>query len=230
MDEREEKKSEANSGEESSGSPKKPQSGKPKKSAVPPKAAAGQAAAGKPPRRPPKPKGPQYEDLEDDPLLEALRERFGEGKVGAQVFLAQKIYTLDFEVLFDAMLFLRDRAEWDYDYLVDLTVLDYLGLEEKRFCMVYHLYSYQNASLIRVKSRVRGDEVVPSVVQIWKTADWMEREVYDMFGVEFSGHPGLKRILLPEDWTGFPLRKDYDIKLQDQAWIRKHLRIRKVPS
>jgi len=187
------------------------------------------AAAG--PRKPPpgRSRGPSYEDLEDDELLEKLRERFGAERIEGQSFLEQPIYTIDFAVIYDAMLFLRDLPGREFSYLVDLTALDYLG-EGKRFCLVYHLYCPASQELIRVKTRLLEDEVSPSVFSIWKTADWMEREIYDMYGIEFSGHPDLKRILLPEDWHGFPLRKDYDIKLQDQAWIRKHLRIRKVPN
>ncbi len=63
------------------------------------------------------------------------------------------------------------------------------------------------------------------MVSVWTTADWLEREVYDMFGVQYANHPNLKRILLPEDWVGFPLRKDYNIRLQDVEWVRKHLGI-----
>lgn len=192
------------------------------------KAAAAKPAAKPPVRKPPQ-RGPAYEDLEEDPLLLALQAEFGADKVSGQTFLGQKIYTLAPDVLYDGLLFLRDRREWNFDYLVDLTALDYLP-EDPRFCLVYHLYSYPAGLLIRVKSRVREGEYAPSVSSIWNVADWLEREVYDMFGLEFSGHPDLRRILLPEDWHGFPLRKDYDIKLQDQAWIRKHLRIRKVPN
>ena len=110
-----------------------------------------------------------------------------------------------------------------------MTALDYLG-DEQRFCLVYQLYSYKLGRLIRIKTRAAEGEVVPSVSSIWKTADWLEREVYDLFGIEFSGHPDLRRILLPDDWHGYPLRKDYDIKLQDQAWISSHLKIRKTPA
>ena len=63
------------------------------------------------------------------------------------------------------------------------------------------------------------------MVSVWTTANWLEREVYDMFGVQYANHPNLKRILLPEDWVGFPLRKDYNIRLQDVEWVRKHLGI-----
>lgn len=182
----------------------------------------------RPPRRPVK--GPQYEDLDDsDELLTDLRERFPEAEISGQKFLEQPIYTVPAEDLFEVMVFLRDNPRWSFDYLVDLTLLDYLG-DERRYCLVYHLYAYPDGPLIRIKSRLGEDEVAPSVTAIWQTADWLEREAYDMFGVEFSGHPDLRRILLPEDWHGHPLRKDYDIKLQDQSWIREHLRIRKVPN
>ena len=185
--------------------------------------------AKKPVKKPVKKKGLAYQDLENDALLEQLKERFGEAMISGQSFLDQATYTVSLDCLYDLMIFLRDSAEWEFDYLVDLTALDYLG-DEKRFCMVYHLYSNQSQKLIRVKSRLEEDEVVPSVTSIWSTSGWMEREVYDLFGIEFSGHGNLKRILLPEDWHGHPLRKDYDIKLQDQAWIKKHLDIRKTPA
>jgi NADH-quinone oxidoreductase subunit C len=176
-----------------------------------------------------KAKGPSYEDLEADPLVEGLNERFPQAVLSAQTFLDQPIYTVSLDHLYDVIVSLRDEPEFDFNYLIDLTALDYLG-DEKRFCLVYQLYSYKLGRLIRLKTRLSENEVVPSVTSVWKTADWLEREVYDLFGIEFSGHPDLRRILLPEDWHGHPLRKDYDIKLQDQAWIRSHLRIRKTPE
>jgi len=179
------------------------------------------------PRRPPRKKGPIYETLEGDSLAGALSEHLGEGALSAQSFLKQKIYTVDRQQLLEAMVFLRDNEA--FDYLVDVTVLDYLG-DKSRWCLVYHLYSHSRNTLIRIKSRLDEGEVAPSMTSIWKSANWMEREAFDMFGIHFAGHPDLKRILLPHDWHGHPLRKDYDIKLQDQSWIRKHLKIRKVPS
>jgi len=178
--------------------------------------------------RPPAKQKLAYEDLIDDPLLALLKEKHGEEILSAQAFLGQPTYTVSSSCLYDVMIDLSDPGGPDFDYLVDLTALDYLP-DEGRFCMVYHLYSHRKNSLIRLRTRVAEGEVVPSVTSIWRTADWMEREVFDMFGIEFSGHDDLKRILLPDDWHGHPLRKDYDIKLQDQAWIKKHLQIRKTP-
>lgn len=185
--------------------------------------------AEKPQPAPKKPikKGPTYQDLEQDPLLEKLREHFPDAILQGQLFLGQAIYTVRLDALFEIMVYLRDSPEWSFDYLIDVTALDEFE-EEKRFCIVYHVYSYQIGKLIRLKARAAEGESAPSVCSIWKAANWLEREVFDMFGIEFSGHPDLRRILLPDDWHGHPLRKDYDIKLQDQAWIQKHLQIRKV--
>ena len=181
------------------------------------------------PKPKPKPKKPSYEDMEEDVLLDSLKEQFPQGIVSGQVFLEQSIYNVTLDRLYDVMLYLRDHSEFSFDYLVDVTALDYLG-DEERFVLVYQLYSYQTSRLIRVKTRLPQNQTAPSVTSIWRTANWLEREVYDMFGIEFSGHPELRRILLPDDWRGYPLRKDYDIKLQDQTWIKKHLRIRKQPD
>ena len=194
-----------------------------------PESAASEKAAKPAPPKAARKKVLSYEDLKEDTLLRKLKEKFSEGIVSGQSFLNQPTYTVSVDCLYDVMVELKDSPDWDFDYLIDLTALDYLG-DEKRFCMVYHLYSYKHDRLIRIKARILEEEVVPSVTSIWKTAGWMEREVYDLFGIEFSGHDDLKRILLPDDWHGHPLRKDYDIKLQDQAWIKKHLEIRKTPE
>ncbi len=202
------------------------------KTAKPSSSAAAKEKTDKPPAKPARPakkKAPTYEDLVDDPLLESLQKKFSEGILSGQSFLDQATYTISLEVLHDVLLHLRDDADSDYDYLIDLTALDYLG-DEKRFCVVYHLYSHQKKTLIRLRCAVAEGESVPSATSVWRTADWMEREVFDLFGIDFSGHPDLKRILLPDDWHGYPLRKDYDIKLQDQVWIKEHLQIRKTPE
>ena len=214
--------------------PSKPSKPEDRKAPAPPVKPSPPVAAREKSDQPPakaakKKKGPTYEDLVDDPLLESLQEKFSEGILSGQSFLDQATYTVSLGVLYDVLIHLRDDTGSDYDYLVDLTALDYLG-DEKRFCMVYHLYSHPKKSFIRVRCGVAEGESVPSVISVWRTADWMEREVYDLFGIDFSDHPNLKRILLPDDWHGHPLRKDYDIKLQDQVWIKEHLQIRKTPE
>jgi NADH-quinone oxidoreductase subunit C len=108
--------------------------------------------------------------------------------------------------------------------LSDLTAVDW-PKREKRFDVVLNLYSFAKNERLRLKAHAADGEAVPSMVGVWLAADWLEREVFDMFGIVFSGHPNLKRILLPDEWQGYPLRKDYDILQQDTAWVRENLGI-----
>ena len=105
--------------------------------------------------------------------------------------------------------FLRDDAELAFEMLTDLTAVDYLG-QEPRFEVVYHLYSLAKNHRVRIKVRVpEAAPEVDSAVEIWASADWMEREVWDLYGISFRGHPELRRILLYDGFEGHPLRKDY---------------------
>jgi len=109
----------------------------------------------------------------------------------------------------DVMRFLRDDAECQFDMLTDLTAVDYLG-EQPRFEVVYHLYSVPRNKRLRVKARV--SEKTPEIATLcplWPSANWMEREVWDLYGIRFAGHPDLRRILLYKQFEGHPLRKDY---------------------
>jgi NADH-quinone oxidoreductase subunit C len=108
--------------------------------------------------------------------------------------------------------------------LADLTALDF-PKDEKRFQVVYQLYSFSRNERLRLKARVADGESVESVVPVWAAADWMEREVFDMFGIRFDHHPNLRRILLPDEWQGYPLRKDYGILQQDTRWVQENLHI-----
>ncbi len=110
----------------------------------------------------------------------------------------------------EVCMFLRDTPELEFDFLTDLTAVDY-PQRPKRFDVVYHLYSMTRNHRLRVKAAVAESETIQSVTSVWKGANWEERECYDMFGVIFTGHPDLRRILLPEDWEGYPLRKDYPL-------------------
>jgi NADH-quinone oxidoreductase subunit C len=107
------------------------------------------------------------------------------------------------------------------DHLQDLTAVDWSNKKEVRFEVVYNIYSIKYRHGIRIKAQVpANDPSINSVVPIWSGADWHERECYDMFGIKFIGHPDLRRILMPEDWQGHPLRKDYPLKGYegDQDW------------
>jgi len=116
------------------------------------------------------------------------------------------------------------KLEADFDYLVDVTAVDYPKKEE-RFEVVYVLYSFARNERIRIKTRVKDGEKAESAVGVHLTANWLEREVYDMFGIEFENHPDLRRILMPDEWEGHPLRKDADILDMDEQWVRDNVGI-----
>ena len=119
---------------------------------------------------------------------------------------------------------LRDAPDLQYNYLADLTAVDWPD-RDPRYDVVYHLLSLTTRAVVRLKARV-GDEdtpnpELPTVTTVWPAANFFEREVFDLFGIRFSGHPNLTRILLPNDWVGHPLRKDYPltgIALPDPHW------------
>jgi NADH-quinone oxidoreductase subunit C len=120
------------------------------------------------------------------------------------------------EYLLDVCRLLRDDRELSYLYISDVTAIDWLpfwekGEKPKRFEVVYNLYSPVSFQRLFLKVRVDEGESVPSVTGIWEGANYPEREVYDMFGIPFEGHPNLKRILMPDDWVGHPLRKDFPL-------------------
>lgn len=186
--------------------------------AAPPKAAAGLP---KPPAAKPAVKPEPWLS----PLLDELQRRFPAVLSDAVIFRNLPSITVTKEALLAVCEFLKSEEGGGYALLTDETAVDY-PKREKRFEIVYHLYSFQRNDRLRLKVLAGGDEKVPSVAGIWPTANWLEREVYDMFGVQYEGHPDLKRILLPDGWTGHPLRKDYDILKQDDAWVRANLGIK----
>jgi NADH-quinone oxidoreductase subunit C len=111
-----------------------------------------------------------------------------------------------------------------FDFLVDLTAVDY-PKREARFEVIYILYSFSRNERLRVKVNLREAEPAQSITAVFAAANWLEREVFDMFGIRFDGHPNLKRILMPEEWNGFPLRKDASITGMDNNWVQAHLGI-----
>jgi NADH-quinone oxidoreductase subunit C len=115
--------------------------------------------------------------------------------------------------LIDAARYLRDSADCAFDYLSDLTATDWPPrVAEGRFDVLYMLYSTGHRHRVRVKVKIAEDQPLASVTGVWPAANWLEREVFDMFGVNFSGHPDRRRILMPEDWQGYPQRKDYPLE------------------
>jgi NADH-quinone oxidoreductase subunit C len=107
---------------------------------------------------------------------------------------------------------LRDAADAVFDFCSDVTATDWPPRPEGRFDVIYCLYSTRHHHRVRIKVKVGELQPVPSVTGIWPSANWLEREVYDMFGVNFTGHPDRRRILMPDDWQGFPQRKDYPLE------------------
>jgi NADH-quinone oxidoreductase subunit C len=123
---------------------------------------------------------------------------------------------------------LRDTPLLGFNAIIEITAADYLP-HEPRFEVVYHLLSVANRARVRLKVRVAGnaagDGVIPTVQSVWPGAGWPEREVWDMFGIVFSGHPDLRRLLMPEDWEGHPARKDYPVQIQKVAQTYEPLEV-----
>lgn len=149
-------------------------------------------------------------DPEENPAVIKLREAMPAAIEEVTAFRTQVSVRIFKDNLLEACKFLRDTPGLEFDFLLDLTAIDY-PTRPKRFDVVIHLYSMTQNHRLRLKVGVADGETIPSISGIWKAANWEEREVFDMFGVVFTDHPDLRRILLPEDWEGFPLRKDYPL-------------------
>ena len=173
---------------------------------------------------PPVPKGPPQAATTpwESDLTRMLRERFGDQILEFTAQLGQEFLVGTPEAAVPILEFLKTEA--GFDYLVDITAADYPKRPE-RFDLVYILYSFARNQRIRVKARIPDGFQPATAVGVHPTANWLEREVFDMFGIEFAGHPDMRRILLPEEWQGHPLRKDYSILKQDEAWVRENLGI-----
>ncbi len=185
-----------------------------------PKPAAPAAAPAKP-AVPAKPAGPVPEPW-NAVLPNGLKARFGSAVQEASTYVGQPYLVVDSAVVADVLAILCHEQQ--FDYCVDVTAVHY-PKREQQFDLVWILYSFPHNQRIRVKTRIKEGETAPSAVNIWPTANWLERECYDMFGIQFAGHPDMRRILLPDGWKGFPLRKDYGIYQQDKEWVQANLHI-----
>ncbi len=143
------------------------------------------------------------------PSVEKLKYRFGEAIVGVNEFRGETTVRVSREKIMEICGFLK--KECAFEMLTDLSGVDNYG-EDPRFEVVYHLMSLSEKTLLRLKISVSEDDMlVDSVVSVWKTADWHEREAFDMFGLRFRGHPNLKRILMWDGYPHYPLRKDFPL-------------------
>jgi NADH-quinone oxidoreductase subunit C len=192
-----------------------PEPGKPAAPPAKPAAAAGHAA-------PPKPPATMAATAWDSDLTRELKERFGDGIGETSSYLGQNFIVARPETAISVLEYLKLEA--DFDYLVDITAVDWPKRAE-RFDLVYILYSFARNERIRLKTVIADGYKPETSVDVHLTANWLEREVFDMFGIEFAGHPHMTRILLPEEWQGYPLRKDYGILQQDERWVRENLSI-----
>jgi NADH-quinone oxidoreductase subunit C len=141
-------------------------------------------------------------------IHERLRARFGERVTAADLEAKDPWVRVEAGAIHDVCLYLRDDPELRFDVLSNETGVDYKNDGEIE--VVYHLYSYPHRHQVVIKVRTPRDAaVVPTVETVWKAANWLEREIYDLLGVDFTGHCDLRRLLMPEDWVGYPLRKDF---------------------
>ncbi len=160
--------------------------------------------------------------------VEKLQENFPDEIIEVTECAGQVAVTVRKDRIVEILRFLHDDGELLFDHLADLTAVDWLGKKQPRFEVVYNLFSIRYKQYIRIKAQVsEEDPHIDSVCSIWKTANWFERECYDMFGIIFDGHPDLRRLLMPEDWEGHPLRKDYPLFLEEEQEWKGYKELRK---
>jgi len=179
-------------------------------------------------------------------LAGIVQEKFPQWVIATHCYRGNETVIIKREGLLEVCHFLRDDPQMAFNFLMDLTCVDYLTFGKRlesapslstpsplpyfmkpkpvaetwerlpesgyRFEVVYHLYCHERHERLRLKCRLRGEHpVIASVTPVWSAANWYEREVFDLFGIRFEGHPHLRRLLMPDDWQGHPLRKDYPV-------------------
>lgn len=144
-----------------------------------------------------------------------LREKFAASVLDVKEFRGEVTVVVKREDIVEICKFLKSSLA--YNLCTDVTAVDYLGKQDPRFMVVYNLYSIPNKDRLRVKAPVpEADCTIDTVSGIWSSANWLEREVYDLMGVTFTNHPDLRRIMMTDDWVGHPLRKDYPVQGPDR--------------
>jgi NADH-quinone oxidoreductase subunit C len=180
------------------------------------------AAPAPPKAAPPKPPAVMAATPLESELATELKRQFGDRIVEASGYVGQSFFVVKRDAAISIIEYLKLAA--NFDYLVDITAVDWPKRVE-RFDLIYIVYSFARNERIRIKTTIPDGFRPESAVRVHRTANWLEREVFDMFGIEFAGHPDLRRILLPEEWQGHPLRKEYPLLQQDQGWVQTNLGI-----
>ncbi len=145
-------------------------------------------------------------------VLDRLRRKFGDAILETHSDHGNETAVVARERLLEIAEFLRDDPELAFDMPIDNTAVDFFGKRALRFDVVWHLYSVKKKHRVRIKVRVSEDDpTVPSLTPVWRGMNWFEREAWDLYGIRFTGHPNLKRVLMYEEFVGHPLRKDYPI-------------------
>ncbi len=170
-----------------------------------------------------KEEGPKPSDASGNKLVQSLKAKFDGAVLEAVEFIGQVSVRVEPDRIVEICNFLRDDAEARFNYLSDLTCVHYPMQASQPLEVVYNLYSIFRNERVRLKASIAEGASIDSVTEVWPTANWMEREVYDLFGVTFRNHPDLRRILLPPDWEGHPLRKDYPLEFIENEWTKRHL-------
>ena len=170
-----------------------------------------------------KEEGPKPVDASGNILVKKLKAQFDGTVLDAVEFLGQVSIRIDAARIVEVCDFLKRDQDTPFNYLSDLTCVHYPMNREAPLEIVYNLLSIKRNERVRLNVGTTEKGSVESVTSVWPSANWMEREVYDLFGVTFSNHPDLRRILLPPDWVGHPLRKDYALEFIENEWTEKHL-------
>ena len=170
-----------------------------------------------------KEEGPTPVDASGHPLVKKLKGKLNGGVLEAVEFLGQLSVRVETSRIVDACDFLRDDSETAFNYLTDVTCVHLPDRTAAPFDVVYNLYSIPQNERVRLKVATSAEAGVESVCGVWPAANWMEREVYDLFGIDFKNHPDLRRLLLPPDWEGHPMRKDYPLEFVENEWTANHL-------
>jgi NADH-quinone oxidoreductase subunit C len=147
--------------------------------------------------------------------IEVLKNLFPNEITEASLERGQAVVKVKASHIHEVLKVCKEEPRFQFNFLMDVIGVDYLG-ETPRFEVVYLLYSLTHNHRLRLRVRVGDGQALPSATDLWQSADWAEREVWDMYGISFSGHPNLKRILLFEGFEGHPLRKDYPIEKRQQ--------------